>query len=129
MQDDAHQNVSLLAKLNIQDLDSCEDLFADEFAWHYFNSELPDLAGDYYGIRGLMDFFASLSNESNGSFQVNPVAAYPVGNELVVTQVCNSMALEDREIEFDAVVVWRIVGGKVSEAWDIPAVNTVRTME
>jgi len=29
-------------------------------------------------------------------------------------------------IETDAVVVWRIVGGRLAEAWDIPAVNTAR---
>ena len=26
----------------------------------------------------------------------------------------------------DAVVVWRIVAGRLTEAWDIPAVNTAR---
>jgi len=30
------------------------------------------------------------------------------------------------EIDIDAIVVWRIVDGRVSEAWDIPAINTVR---
>jgi predicted SnoaL-like aldol condensation-catalyzing enzyme len=30
------------------------------------------------------------------------------------------------EIDFDAIVVWRIVDGRISEAWDIPAINTVR---
>jgi predicted SnoaL-like aldol condensation-catalyzing enzyme len=37
--------------------------------------------------------------------------------------------LEGSSIEFDAVVVWRIVNGKVAEAWDIPAVNTIRPVE
>jgi len=26
----------------------------------------------------------------------------------------------------DAIVVWRIVDGRISEAWGIPAINTVR---
>ena len=28
--------------------------------------------------------------------------------------------------DVDAVVVWRVVDGQIREAWDIPAVNTVR---
>ena len=36
------------------------------------------------------------------------------------------MVIEGAPIEIDAVVVWRIVGGQIAEAWDIPAVNTAR---
>lgn len=36
------------------------------------------------------------------------------------------MAFGDMSIELDAIVVWRIVGGHLAEAWDIPAVNTPR---
>ena len=35
------------------------------------------------------------------------------------------MVLEGEQIETDAVVVWRIVEGKIVEAWDIPAVHSV----
>ena len=123
-----HPNLSLLMKLDLRNLDSCAKIFSDKFVWHYFNSELPDLEGSYHGIEGLKNFFAKLSGTSKGSFKVNVVDTRPVGDELVVTQVCNSMFLEGNNIEFDAVVIWRIVDGKIAEAWDIPAVNTVRTL-
>ena len=123
-----HPNMSLLMKLDIRNLDSCNSVFAEDFTWHYFNPRLTELEGDYHGIEGLKSLFAKLANKSNSSFQVNVVDARPVGDELVVTHVCNRMTLEGNTIEFDAVVIWRIVNDKFTEAWDIPAVNTVRSI-
>jgi hypothetical protein len=37
--------------------------------------------------------------------------------------------MEGRLIELDAVVIWRIVDNKIAEAWDIPAINTIRSSE
>ena len=31
--------------------------------------------------------------------------------------------MEGRQIETDVVVVWRIVDGRISEAWDIPSIH------
>lgn len=44
--------------------------------------------------------------------------------ELVVAHVVNSLSTQGTALQFDAVVVWRVVDGQVLEAWDIPAVNT-----
>ena len=127
--DTAHPNLAVLERLDLGDLDSCEDIFADSFVWHYFNVRLPELAGDYPGIDGLKSFFAKLGDLVDSSFQQQRIDARPVGDELVVTQVCNQMVLDGKTIEIDAVVVWRVVGSEIAEAWDIPAVNTVRTIE
>lgn len=129
MTEDIHPNMSLMMKLDIQNLDACKGIFADGFVWHYFNSELPELDGDYRGVEGLKEFFAKLGGKSNSSFQVSPIDGRPAGDELVVTQVRNRMELDGRPIEFDAVVVWRIVDSEIAEGWDIPAINTVRTEE
>lgn len=129
MTKDMHPNMSLMLKLDIQNLDACRNLFADNFTWHYFNPELPGLEGDYRGVEELETFFAKLGERSKGSFQVNPIDGRPAGDELVVTQVCNRMELDGRSFEFDAVVIWRIVDNKIAEGWDIPAVNTIRTVE
>lgn len=126
MTESMHPNMSLMMKLDIQNLEACRDLFADDFTWHYFNPELPELEGEYRGVEGLKKFFAELGGKSNRSFQVNPIDGHPAGDELVVTQVCNRMELDGRPIEFDAVVVWRIVNSKIAEGWDIPAINTIR---
>lgn len=126
MTETIHPNMSLLMELDIQNIDGCREAFADNFIWHYFNSRLPDLDGDYRGVEGLKDFFAKLNEKTDGSFQVNLIDARPTGDELVVVHVCNCMNLDGNAIEFDAVVIWRIVDNKFSEAWDIPAINTVR---
>lgn len=124
-----HPNLSLMAKLNLQDLDACKHIISEDFVWRYFNRELPELEGDYRGIDGLKGFFTKLGERTGGSFQARVVDAHAVGEELVVVQVCNRMVLDGREVEVDAVAVWRIVSGKIAEAWDIPAVNTLRTAQ
>lgn len=139
MTETTHPNLAVLMQLDLQNLDACESIFADDFIWHYFNPMLPDLEGDHLGLEGLKGFFVKLGETTNHSFQVNLVDARPAGDELIVVQVCNRMELEDNAIlednavldgnaiELDAVVVWRVVDGKIAEGWDIPAVNTVRT--
>ena len=124
-----HPNMSVLAKLNLQDIDACRDVFSDHFIWHYFNPRLPELEGDHLGVQGLKNFFAKLSESTSSSFQQKLIDARPVGDELVITQVCNRMNLGGSTIEVDAVVIWRIVGRRIAEAWDIPAINTVRTIQ
>jgi len=121
-----HPNLSVLEHLNLRDLDASKCVIAEDFVFHYFNPHLSELDGDHCGLEGLKAFFAKLGEDSTGTFHVNVVDARPAGDELVVTQVCNRMTFEGRPMEFDAVVVWRIVNGKIAEAWDIPAVNTIR---
>ena len=129
MTEGMHPNLALLTDLNLQDLDACKSILADDFVWHYFNPHLPELEGDHRGVDGLKSFFAKLGERSDSSFRVNVIDSRTAGDELVVTHVCNSMNLEGSSMEFDAVVVWRIVNGKIAEGWDIPAVNTIRSVE
>ena len=129
MTETMHPNMSLLMKLDIQNLDACRNVFADNFIWHYFNPRLPELQGDYHGVEGFKGFFAKLAEISNGSFQRNVIDARSVGDELVVVQTCNRLAFEGDTIETDVVVVWRIVNGKIAEGWDIPSVYNVHTIQ
>lgn len=52
-----HPNLTLLSILNILDLDASASLFSENFVWHYFNPKLPDVEGDYKGVKGLKKFF------------------------------------------------------------------------
>jgi len=121
-----HPNISLFKRLDLRNLSEASDLFAEDFVWHYFNSHLPDLEGDYVGLGGLQAFFEKLGGVTGGTFEVEPISTTPCGDELVVTHVRNRLVVGGAPIEVDAVVVWRIVGGRLAEAWDIPAVNAGR---
>jgi hypothetical protein len=116
-----HPNLLLLERLDIRNIDACKDLFDDSFVFHYFNPNLPDLEGDYVGVEGLKNFFSTLGEMTSGSFEVLPVSATPVGDELVVVQTRNKLTLDQQPIAIDVVVVWRAVDGKFREAWDIPS--------
>lgn len=121
-----HPNISVFKRLDLRNLGEASDLFAEDFVWHYFNSQLPDLEGDYVGLGALQAFFEKLGGITGGTFEVEPISITPYGDELVVTHVRNRLVVGGAPIEIDAVVVWRIVGGHIAEAWDIPAVNTAR---
>ena len=43
-----------------------------------------------------------------------------------MTYTKNTMALPDKQIETNVVVVWRILDGKIKEVWDIPGVYTAK---
>ena len=129
MTDVMHPNLSVLSKLDIRNLDACEEVFADNFIWHYFNPKWPELAGDYHGVSGLKAFFLKLNQSDKGTLHVEPIDARPVGDELIVTHSHNQLisdSTDNGSFEFDALVVWRIVNDKIAEAWDIPAVHTIR---
>ncbi|MDC8006156.1 nuclear transport factor 2 family protein [Aureisphaera galaxeae] len=121
-----HPNLSVVMGFNPTDMTATAEVLAEDFIWHYFNPELPELEGDYLGSKGLTDFFRKMAQNSKGSFKVNPISITPMGDEFVVGHVKDTMILEDNAMEVDAVVVWRIVDGKIKEAWDMPAVNTVK---
>lgn len=53
-------NVALLKRLDLRNLGEVSDLFAQDCVWHHFNSQLPDLEGDYVGLEGLQAFLEKL---------------------------------------------------------------------
>lgn len=114
-----HPNVSLLKKLDPNDLSAATDLFADDVVFHYFNPHLPDLEGDYLGLDGLRSFFEIVRQKTRGTFRVQPVKITAVGDELVVTQVRDTLTFQGQPMALDVVVVWRFVDGHIVEVWDI----------
>lgn len=119
-----HANVALLKRLDLRNLAASAKLFAPDFVWHYVNPNLPDLEGDYVGVDGLRTFFDRIGAKTGGSFKVEPVSATAFGDELLVAHVRNSLCLQDRTIAIHAIVVWRVVNGRLAEAWDIPSAYT-----
>lgn len=123
-----HPNIEVLKKLDLSDMKVSAKVLSEDFVWHYFNTELPEMHGDYVGIDGFADFFKKMASNTGDTFKVNVISTIPIGDEMVVTHVKDRMFLNDRHMEIDAVVVWRIVSGKIKEAWDIPAIHSVNIL-
>ena len=119
-----HPNIVLLEKLDPGNISEASEILSEDVIWHFFNPMLPEMAGDYTGMEGIDDFFNKLRGITEGSFTVNPIMATPVGDELVVMHTQNSFILNEDQMRFDVVLVWRIVDYKVVEVWDIPSVYT-----
>lgn len=122
--DTPHPNLAVMARLDLRDLDACAELFSEDFVWHYFNPNLPEIEGVYAGLDGLKDFFARIADRTRGTFRVEPVSATPMGDELLVTHVRDHLEFDGAPISIDVVVVWRIVDNRITEAWDIPSAFT-----
>lgn len=116
---DEHPNIQLMKRLDLGDLASAKDLFAEDVVWHYFNSNLPELQGDYVGLDGIRSFFQTIGGKTRGTFKVEPVSITTVGDELVVVHARDRLTFQGRSIVLDVVVVWRIVDGRIAEVWDI----------
>ena len=124
-----HPNISILKKFNPANPNSLAEVLAEDFVWHYINPELSELEGDYFGLSGLTDFFQKLAGRTKGSFKVNPISIIPMGDELIITHVKDTMILKGKPMEIDAVVLWCIIDGQIKEAWDIPIVHTAKMIK
>ena len=127
MAESLHPNVALITRLDTKNLGADSTLFADDFVWRYFNPKLPELHGAHRGVEGLAAFFKVLSERTRGSFHINPISVTAFGDELVVTHVQNSLTWEGESVMIDAIVVWRVVEGRLAEAWDIPSLYSLAT--
>jgi ketosteroid isomerase-like protein len=121
-----HPNVALLKRLDFRKMEGAADLFAEDIVWHFFNSRLPDVHGDYVGLSGLQSFFEKLGAATAGTFETEPISVSPIGDELVVTHNRNRLTHQGVPVETDVVLVWRIVDGRIAEVWDIPSIHAVK---
>ena len=103
-----------------------EEMFAHDFVFHFVSPLLAELDGDHHGYDSFRSLFERLRRESDTGFHNEPHSLTPYGDELVVAYATNTVSFGGTALDVDAIVVWRIVDGRISEAWDIPAINTVR---
>ena len=126
---EVHPNVAVLSKFDPRNVAAAADVLAEDVVFHFFNPRLPDIQGDYVGLAGIQEFFETMAKQTGGTFRVNPISITAAGDELVVVHSKNTMILQDRQIETDVVVVWRIVDGRIKEVWDIPSVHTAHVSQ
>lgn len=123
-----HPNISALKKFNPANVAETVDILAEDIVFHYFNSLLPDLHGDYVGRAGVQAFFDKLLQLTGETFKPNVVSIIPMGDELVVVHRKQEITMGDQQIESDVVVVWRFVDRKIAEVWDIPSTHVARVL-
>ena len=121
-----HPNISILKRFNPENPNTLTELLADSFVWHYINPKLKELEGDYFGLSGLTEFFQKIASRTRGSFKVKPISIIPMGDELIITHVKDTMVLDGKPMQIDAIVLWCIIDGKIIEAWDIPIAHTAK---
>ena len=124
-----HPNIAILKKFDPKNIDTAADILAPNAEFHFFNPMLPEIKGTYIGLEGFRDFFQKMGEVCHHCFKVNPVSITAIGDELVVVHSKNKMIMDERELEVDAVIVWRIVDGKIAEVWDIPSIHPTKVRE
>ena len=124
-----HPNISILKRFNPLNPNTLAEVLSEDFVWHYINPTLTELEGDYSGLSGLTDFFQKIADRTSGTFKVNPISIIPLGDELILTYIKDTMVLDVRTMKVDAVVLWCIIDGEIKEAWDIPAIHNSKVIE
>ena len=124
-----HPNVLLLKSLDLLNLADSSEMFAHDFVWNFSNPKFPAIQGDYPGLEGLQSFFNEIGTLTGGSFMTMPISATPMGDELIVEHLRDKTILQGKPIDVDAVVMWRIVDGRIAEAWVIPSSYTMAVSE
>ena len=110
--DTDHPNIQLMKQLDLGDLASAKDLFAENVVWHYFNPNLLEVQGDYVGLNGIRSFFQTIGGKTRGTFKVEPVSITAVGDELVVVQARDTLTFQGRLLVCDACIDIGIVPAK-----------------
>jgi Pyridoxamine 5'-phosphate oxidase len=98
-------------------------VISDEFVWHSFHPQAPDLSGDYFGVRGLKDLFMRFQVVSGSSALTATLENLAVGGEFATERMQLIHLLGDTQVETESILVLRISAGKICEAWDVPATH------
>ena len=114
----ADGNVAVVTRA-LTDLESLPDLLSEDLVWHFFGS-LDGVATDHVGLENVYaNFWGKLFEISEGHFAVEPVNVWAAGDELVVAHVRVTMGADGSTT--DAVEVYRLRDGFITEAFDVPA--------
>ena len=113
----AAENVEIVRRA-LTDLDALPDLLSDDLVWHFYGN-LEGIDVDHDGRDNVFtNLWGKLFEMSDGAFAVAPVSIFPAGDELVMAHV-NVRGLDVEPL--DAVLVYRVRGGRIVEGFDIPA--------
>lgn len=96
-------------------------VFSDDLVWH-FTGQLPGLRSEYRGRDAFLSEFLGKTMEiTGGTFAIEPLDVRAAGPELVVAHLRITMTVDGLARSGDDVVVYRVIDGKVAEAYDVPS--------
>jgi ketosteroid isomerase-like protein len=114
----AHPNEELLRKgyeaFANYDLDTIRALFADDVVWHVGGRS--QLAGTFKGKDEVFGWFAKLLTLSEGTFKIDVHDVLSNDTHAIVLSH-DTAQRGDKSLSLEAVAVYHIADGQVSEAW------------
>jgi len=114
----AADNVEVVRRA-LTDLDALPDLLTEDLVWHFYGG-VEGIATDHHGLDNIYaNLWGKLFEVTGGTFAVEPVSISAAGDELVMAHVKVTIGVDVRPI--DAVAVYRVSNGRITEAFDIPS--------
>lgn len=117
-----HPNLEMLrrgmAAFAARDRDALDELFDENLVWHHGGTS--ELAGDYFGTEEVFTLFARRAALTDETYRV--VVESAVANDVFITVLSRAHARIGARSYDDALCsVYRVIDGKLIEAWTLPA--------
>jgi ketosteroid isomerase-like protein len=101
-----------------RDWDAVEARLAPDAVWHE-PADDTDYAGDHHGVAAVLALLQRLVEVTEGSFRLEPTAAV-ASDDHVAVRVVWQAERAGRTSEGLEIAVYRVLDGRVAEAWFFP---------
>jgi 2'-5' RNA ligase len=99
------------------ELDAVRDLLAEDVVWHVPGTSA--IAGEHRGIEAVLAYMDARRRIMDGTFRVTVHGAAMIAGRVV--QLAGGVAVRDgRDVAWETVGVFRVVGGRIAECWLVP---------
>ena len=99
------------------EVDGVRALLADDVVWHVPGAS--EIAGEHRGVEAVLAYMDARRRIMDGTFRVVVHGAAVIAGRVV--QLAGGRAVRDgRELEWETVGVFRVVGGRIAECWLVP---------
>lgn len=106
-----------LAAFAAHDMATLREMFHEQLRWHYVSSSL--LAGTYEGLDEVFELFAKRAALSGNTYRLH--VEHAMANDDFCTVLGRTHAERDGQVYEDSIcLTYRILDGRVVEAWGIP---------
>jgi 2'-5' RNA ligase len=93
------------------------DLLAEDVVWHVPGASA--IAGEHRGVDAVLEYFRKRRDMTDATFRVNVHGAAMIAGR-VVQLAGGSAVLDGREVTWETVGVFHVLGGRIAECWLIP---------